>query len=350
MDCIIVVMVMDVFEERDRFVRFCLGDVLMKQGVVSFVLSLTFFVSTSLIALPRVYAVFVSARLIAAPASAALMSLGTPWLPFILSLGMITVAQILSFFIPETVGYAEDAKPVDDDSFESSKSANAKKSSLGFAESAKFILNNRNMMPIIVAHLVSSIAKYAQILMLQYSSTRYDWSYSLSSLVLTIREASSLVDFLILIPVATAYLRRGIRGSVVVQDKLLCQGMGFFNLIGFSAVGLAGTPAIYMMAIVLLALGSGFDTTMSSFVTSLVQPDQIASLHSVIAMAKSIGGILAGPIFAYLMQLGLQLDGAWLGIPYYAAGLSFLMVMAAVASIRIPSRTLDEAEEPLLEA
>lgn len=304
---------------------------------------------TSLIALPRVYAVFVTARLIAAPASAALMSLGTPWLPFLLSLGMITVAQILSFFIPETLGYAEDAKPVEEDTLESSKPTSAKKQSLGLSESAKFILNNRNMMPIIVANLVSSIAKYAHILMLQYSATRYNWSYSLSSLAITIREASSLVNFLVLIPLATAYLRRGIRGSVVAQDKFLCQGMGFFNLIGFSAVGLAGTPVIYMMALVLVALGTGFDTAMSSFVTSLVQPDQIASLHSVIAMAKSIGGILAGPIFAYLMQLGLRLDGAWLGIPYYAAGLSFLMVMAAVASIRIKPRALDEAEEPLLE-
>nr|UZP48223.1 AvaK [Aspergillus versicolor] len=317
-DSIMCVMVMDVFEESDRAV-----------------------------ALLRLHSVFIVAKIFAAPASAALVALTSAWTPFLISLAMLFVAQALSFLLPETLGYVEQKEP--DDS-RAHKMA-GKKGNLNqrFALAARLIVQNRNMAPIIIVNLVASITKSSNHFLLQYSSTKYEWSYSQSNLVLVIREASSLLTYLVLMPAASKAIRRVSSKSVTAQDKRLCQGSGLLNVFGFFSIALAGTPVVYVLALAFLSLGSGFDTAMSGFATSLVQPDQIASLHSTAATAKSLGGLVAGPLFARLMQVGFELGSGWLGIPYIAAGLFFITVLVAVCSIRIQSRSLDEDGQPLLQ-
>lgn len=304
-------------------------------------------------ALLRLHSVFIVAKILAAPISTALVAMGTPWTPFLLSLGMISVAQILSFFLPETLGYGEQEGP---DDTEIRKSMPPKKGNLiqRFVQSTRFIVENRNMAPIIVVNLAASITKSSSHLLLQYSSARYGWSYSLSSLVLMIRETSSLITYLILMPAASAVIYRISRDSATAQAKRLCQGNALLNVLGFFSIATAGTPVLYMLALAFLSLGSGFDTAMSSFATSLVQPQQIASLHSVAATAKSIGGLVAGPLFARLMQISFGLNSGWLGMPYIVAGVFFTTALLAVSSIRIQSgqfneADLDEAERPLLQ-
>ncbi|KAJ5775776.1 uncharacterized protein N7511_000787 [Penicillium nucicola] len=346
-DSIMCVMVMDVFEERDRsvFINTSLpyGDLIPKSVPL---LTLFFF---SAVALLRLHSVFIVAKLLAVPASAALVALSSPWTPFLLSIGMISVAQALSFLLPETLGYAE---PRESDDNNTRKRITQEKGNFvqRFAQCTRFIVQNRNMVPIIVVNLAASITKSSSYFLLQYSSTKYGWSYSLASLVLMIREGSSLITYLILMPAASTFIRRISRDSVTAQAKQLCQASGLFNVFGYFSIATAGSPVLYMLALAFLSLGSGFDTAMSSFATSLVQPDQIASLHSVAATAKSIGGLVAGPLFARLMQIGFELGSGWLSMPYIAAGLFFITVLLAVTSIRIQDRNLDEAERPLLES
>ncbi|GAD93456.1 hypothetical protein PVAR5_2066 [Paecilomyces variotii No. 5] len=318
-DSIMCVMVMDVFEEHNRAV-----------------------------ALLRLHSVFIVAKILAAPTTAAMMALGSPWTPFLLSLGMIFIAQLLSFLLPETLGYAEMQDP-DGNKIRKGIAATNGNLMQKLAQSTRFIVENRNTAPIIIVNLMASITKSSNYFLLQYSSAKYEWSYSLSSLVLTIREVSSLATYLILMPAASAAVRRASCDSVTAQDKRLCQASGLLNVFGFFSVAAAGTPVLYMLALVFLSLGSGFDTAMSSFSTSLVLPHQIASLHSVAATAKSIGGLIAGPLFAQLMQVGLGLDRTWLGVPYIAAGVFFVAALLALSCIRIQSRNLDEAEQPFLQ-
>ncbi|KAJ5146141.1 uncharacterized protein N7515_000705 [Penicillium bovifimosum] len=329
-DSIMAVMVMDVFEERDR----------------DTVTLLTLLI-LSAVALLRLHSVFIVAKILAAPTSAAVVALGSPWTPFMLSLVILSAAQVLSFLLPETLGYAEPQEPDDN---RTRRSITEKKGNLiqKFALSAKFVVQNPNMVPIIIVNLVASITKSSSNFLLQYSSTRYGWSYSLSSLVLMIREASSLITYLVLTPAASAAIRRIGRGSVTAQDKRLCQAGGLLNVFGYFSIATAATPVLFMLALAFLSLGSGFDTVVTSFATSLVQPHQIVSLHLVAATAKSIGGLVGGPLFARLMQVGFELGSGWLGMPYIAAGLFFFAVLLALSSIRIQSRNLDETEQPLL--
>lgn len=291
---------------------------------------------------------FIVAKIFAAPASAALVALASTWTPFPVSLAMLFIAQAPSFLLPETLGYAEQKEP-DDSQFRRSMAGKKGNVNQRLSLAARLVVQNRNMAPIIIVSLVAAITKSSTHFLLQYSSTKYGWSYSRSDLVLMIREASSLLTYLVLMPAASKAIRRVSSESVPAQDKRLCQGSGLLNVFGFFSIALAGTPVLYVLALAFLSLGSGFDTAMSGFATSLVHPDQIASLHSTAATAKSLGGLVAGPLFARLMQARFELGSGWLGIPYIAAGLFFITVLVAVCSIRGQSRNLDEDGQPLLQ-
>ena len=49
----------------------------------------------------------------------------------------------------------------------------------------------------------------------------------------------------------------------------------------------------------------------------------IGKLMSTIAMAESIGAMVAGPLLNELFQLGIGVGGAWLGLPFLSSVVVF---------------------------
>ena len=78
--------------------------------------------------------------------------------------------------------------------------------------------------------------------------------------------------------------------------------------------------------LVLYALGSGFSTAVRSLATSLVEPHHIARLYAAMATMEMIGGMIAGPLISSLYSAGLSLDGGWVGLPFLATGVLFVIV------------------------
>lgn len=102
------------------------------------------------------------------------MALASPWTPFLISLALLSLAQLLSFLLPETLGYAAQNAP---DSSQARRSDAGKKSNRNrrFALAAGLIVQNRNRAPIIIVNLVASITKSSTRFLLQDYSTKYGW-------------------------------------------------------------------------------------------------------------------------------------------------------------------------------
>lgn len=134
------------------------------------------------------------------------------------------------------------------------------------------------------------------------------------------------------------------------RDWRLSQGSGLLSIIGFAAMGLAPVPVLLIWGLVILSLGSSFMITTRSLVTSLVSPDHVGTLYSAIGVSQAIGTFVAGPLFAYLFQLGMHLGDAWMGLPFLQAALFFVVATVAVWQVRLqPSPSEDEEQrEPLL--
>lgn len=128
---------------------------------------------------------------------------------------------------------------------------------------------------------------------------------------------------------------------------------GILSIIGFAAIFLAPTPAILVGGQIILSIGSSFLVTTRSLATALVLPDHVGTLYSVIAIAQSVGVLVAGPLFVNLFRLGMHLGNAWMGLPFLQASLFFVMAVAAICRIRLgpPARgNNDEEQEPILSA
>jgi len=132
------------------------------------------------------------------------------------------------------------------------------------------------------------------------------------------------------------------------RDYRLSQGTGILSVIGFAAMGLASFPVLLICALVILSLGSAFGIASRSLVTSLVSPDQVGTLYSAIAISQAVGMFVAGPLFAYLFQLGMHFGDIWIGMPFLQAALFHVVATVAVWRVRISGSSRDEEEESLV--
>lgn len=129
------------------------------------------------------------------------------------------------------------------------------------------------------------------------------------------------------------------------KDFRLSQGCGLLATIGFAIIALAAVPAVLVLGLVAISLGSALAVTSRSLATSLVAADHVGTLYSAAAVMQSLGNLVAGPLFACGFNLGMRLGEEWLGLPFLLAALLFVIVFAAISCIRldaIGSRSSDD--------
>ncbi|KAF3026097.1 hypothetical protein E8E15_005491 [Penicillium rubens] len=286
------------------------------------------------------------AEILATPLSAYLMTFG-PMFPFILSICIIIVGSIPSFFLPETLRNAK-GKQVSLETSEqdsgSEQSQPPRKQAVlqelsrqirEFAQSTRFIWADSNICLMVFVMFVTVMSRQCTNLLLQYVSKKFNWSISRASLLISLRGIFGLVTYLVIMPILGFLAAKHLSIHGKHSDHFLSK---------------APTPAILIGGQVISSIGSAFMITTRSMATSLVQPDHAGTLYSAIAIAQGVGTLLSGPLFANLFRLGMHLGTAWMGLPFFQASLFFVVAVTAVWHIRLrPSpRANDEEQEPLL--
>lgn len=76
-------------------------------------------------------------------------------------------------------------------------------------------------------------------------------------------------------------------------------------------------------------------TVATSFVPS---QNQIATLYAAMSVSKSMGNIVAGPIFASLYGIGMQLGLEWSGLPFAVGSIIFFLALILVVCMRTQAR------------
>jgi MFS family permease len=132
------------------------------------------------------------------------------------------------------------------------------------------------------------------------------------------------------------------------SDHVFSIASGVISVIGFFAVSVAPIPSFLIMGQVILSIGSAFLITTRSLATSLVLPDHVGTLYSAIAIAKGLGVLVSGPLFANLYRLGMSIGKAWLGLPFLLVAVCYVFAVVAVWFVRIKPLHDDEEQEPLI--
>ena len=174
-------------------------------------------------ALFRLGAVVILAEMVAIPLGGALMMLGSPWVPFVLGLIiLITGVPLAAFALPETLPKSSSeqtrraARGDQDEDEAPPKPSNPPSSThlsyrlRAFLRAIRFLAQSDTLLALTM-FLASSLSRQSTSLLLQYSFTRYHWTITRASVLLSVRGIITFVVFLILMPALSTVLTSTVR-------------------------------------------------------------------------------------------------------------------------------------------
>ncbi|CCC07670.1 unnamed protein product [Sordaria macrospora k-hell] len=328
----------------------------------------------------QMHATYLTARMISGPIAGSLM-VKSPWIPLILSLGLITLAAVTTLVFPETRHLKAQAScsstkrlgkddnistrlPTDDEDIakpmilsspppsEPSTISSPQKTIVNRLTTTLHSLtnflatsNNKKICILTLALGLVVIGKYAQALLLQYATKRFGYSWSEASYLLTIPHFTSLITLLVILPfvssllLGTSPLRLFDSGtsststrprsrfhlnftplSPLKKDLALARTSSLLLTSGCLLIAFASTRVSLTAGMVLFAVGSGVGSTLRSLLNALVDEEHMGLVNSVVGWLEMVGIMVAGPVLAEGMSEGLRRGGGWVGLPFWIAG------------------------------
>ncbi|KAM4064466.1 major facilitator superfamily protein [Hirsutella rhossiliensis] len=168
-------------------------------------------------------------------------------------------------------------------------------------------------------------------LLLQYASKRLGWSLGEASYLLSLRAGINLLVLIFLIPALSSVLLRRFRMREIAKDTLLAQSSSVLLALGSGTIFLAKSWQPLLAGQLLFSLGYAFAVPARSVVTSMVEPRQLGTVYTSIAVLTYAGLLTGGPLLARCFKWGLSMGEAWLGMPFLIACGFFLLSLAAVS-------------------
>jgi len=92
----------------------------------------------------------------------------------------------------------------------------------------------------------------------------------------------------------------------------------------------------HTLGLITLSAGSGFPVLIRSLLNALVEPHHVGILNTLIGFLEVAGLMVASPTLAAAMRGGLNMGGAWVGLPFMVSVLLFVVASAIVFAFRLP--------------
>jgi MFS family permease len=148
--------------------------------------------------------------------------------------------------------------------------------------------------------------------------------------LLSLRAFVNFVLLLALLPGLSRYLVKHLHFSSTGKDLLLARISVIVLVLGALLIAISPTIILTIIGLVIFSLGTGTTALTRSLVTSLVDQEHVGRLYAAIGLVETVGNLSAGPTLAALYTWGLQLQGPWVGLPFFA-----LAVICSVGAIGI---------------
>lgn len=290
------------------------------------------------------------------------------WLPFCISVGLLTCAIPTIMFVPEMHKSAlvgpeagiyqrsldvdvEEAGPLLGDSESSlSRYANAFEKPRGFVQEtlqvvrklASLIRGRSNFQILLYSFFLTALASSDTKLLVQYISKRYEWTFAqvcfidqniAHALIRTqagfMLSAKAIVNFTLLAIIVPRIIRKSMlttaaHGSEVRLNVIGAEASILVSVVGVLGVALALKFWMLLLALMIYALGSALPVFTMSLVKSqlITHGDSDTQDFSIIMLTKTLGSLVGAPLMASLWIKALKLGGIALGLPYLVSAVS----------------------------
>ncbi|KAH7378367.1 major facilitator superfamily domain-containing protein [Pyrenochaeta sp. MPI-SDFR-AT-0127] len=292
------------------------------------------------------------AEMIAPIMAARLMEHGD-WLPLLLALGIQQVGICIAFFFPETLHLRDLPEPKDredDQSIELQPMGGhftLKAQVRNFQTAFHFLKSDRTLVLVVTTFLANRLGRQAITLLIRYASKRYSWEIKKAAYLLSFRAATNLVAITVFIPLTNLLLLKKLNLPAHSADLWIARGSIILTTLSFFIMGIAAYPALLVLGLLVYNMGTGYNAAMRSVSIHIVggqsSPD-VGKLMSTIAIAESIGAMVAGPLLNEIFQLAMNLGSMWLGLPYLAAMVVFAAMTVVTFMISVKDKDIAYVE------
>lgn len=165
-------------------------------------------------------------------------------------------------------------------------------------------------------------------------------------MVVTIRNAGSLVTLLVLLPNASWLCLQRLGMAAVAKDLWLARWSGIVQVAGSLLIAAAVNGLFFSFGLAWFALGSGMASLIRSLLNALVEEHHVGTLNSLLGVTETVGVMVAGPLLAKSLSVGLNLGGAWIGLPFVTTALFFAVSTTVLWAFKLPDRRQRSLEPP----
>lgn len=281
-----------------------------------------------------------------APIMAARLMENGDWLPLLLAMAIQICGAAIALFIPETLHLRDLPEPKDRDAqtfeLQQTNSDFHWRSQLrNFQSAVHFLRDDWTVALVVFTFLTNRLGRQAISLLVRYASKRYTWEIKKAAYLVSFRAGTNLVVVAIVIPLINYLLLKRLRLPAHWADCWIARGSIVLTTISFLIMGIAAHPALLIIGLLVYNLGTGYSAAMRSVSIHVVggqsSPD-VGKLMSTLAIAESIGSMVAGPLLNELFQIGMDMGSTWLGLPFLGSVVVFAFMTVATFAIDVKDK------------
>ncbi|KAK0392927.1 hypothetical protein NLU13_2421 [Sarocladium strictum] len=291
------------------------------------------------------------------PIAAWLMSMD-PWLPMWIGIVFMALGTLSALLVPETLRLRKETDavrrrdpsatdpllPTDEAQSDERRvppKAYVRELLLGARRNTEhiwhFVIGSRDVMLLVAACGFAFPLRTAfEDFILQYTAKRFDWSWSKATYYYTIIKVVALVMLLFVLPVMAKLLARKFGDNPLRRDLYMARFSITFIVLACFFAAAAYVPPVLVISYISYGIGTGFLSQIRALATSVVEPHTIATLNTMVSSMETIMGSVGTPAFGWLLGRGIELGGAWQGLPYLASAVFALGSCLFVWLFRIP--------------
>ncbi|KAM5361533.1 hypothetical protein ACJZ2D_013041 [Fusarium nematophilum] len=200
-----------------------------------------------------------------------------------------------------------------------------------------FIFASKKVMVLILAVAVFFPIRLAYTgILLQYMAKRFDWDWSTATYVSTAGILSTVVCLLVVLPLASILLNKRYPSQPLRRDLLLTRVSLLFVSSGSLLMSVAAVPWLFVVSLVVMSFGNCFNALSRALLNAIVEPHTIATLNTTISLIEMVMGLLGAPAMGWLLSRGMELGGAWLGLPFLVTTGLALGATIMLFALRLP--------------
>ncbi|KAI1869194.1 uncharacterized protein JN550_005824 [Neoarthrinium moseri] len=272
-------------------------------------------------------------------------------------IGLASVFYVLAtattFLLPDTLSISKITTTHDGSREDQSGDATASSTSTlqeslrriseGVHEIRSFLKGHGRAIVMMFCYVFVALSKVVQLMLLQYTTKRYHWTWSKASFLLTIRSIVSLVVLIVVLPALTQLLTVRYKVGVIRRDVWITRVTGLAGVLGSLLIAFASTPDILILGLVTFAIHGGMTAVLRSLLSNMVEPRHLGTMNSLLGILEMIALMLGAPALFSSFRLGLELSGDWIGLPFIcaAAMIAFSTIIVFVLPVRASKGHVD---------